>query len=172
MSSRKSLEPDRLDTAESTCGCESTEARGLKSDEKLVVPVIEEELQVSKRTIEKGGLRVRMVVHEREQVVDVPLEREELSIERVAVDRFVEGPQEARTEGDTLIIPVVEEVVVVERRWKLKEELRVTRNRRTESASERVTLRREEAVVERLDNEGVVSALESGASVKPARQRS
>jgi stress response protein YsnF len=42
-------------------------------------------------------------------------------------------------------------VVVVEKRLRLTEEVRITRKRSTDRAEERVTLRREEAVVERLD---------------------
>ena len=51
-------------------------------------------------------------------------------------------------------LPVLEEVLVVERRLVLKEEVRVVRTRVTEPASQRVTLRREEIVVE--DRKSVV----------------
>jgi len=171
MSLRKSGEPHQHDAA---CGCgdEVVVQRVAEKDEKIVVPVVEEQLEVHKRTVDTGSVRICKVVQEREQVVDVPLEGEELSVERVAVDRFVKGPLEVRTEGDTTIIPVVEEVVVVERRWKLKEELRVTRRRRTVSEPQRVTLRREEAVVERLGKNGAVSQVETVISGKPDKQRS
>jgi len=141
--------------------------------ERIVVPIVEEELEIRKREVDTGTVRVRKVVHEREQVVDVPLEREELSVERVPVDRFVEGPLEVRTEGDITIIPVMEEVVVVERRWKLKEELRVTRKRRVQSEPHRVTLHSEEAIIERLGRDGAVSDdLEQDGSVKTRDERS
>jgi len=143
MSSRKSESPRPIEDASIVC-----------DDGTLVVPVIAEELQVQKRQIETGGVRVRKVVHEREQVVDVPLESEELRVERVPIGRFVDGPLDVRTEGDTTIIPVVEEVAVVERRWRLKEELHVTRSRRTRSEPLPVTLRHEEAVIERLAGAG------------------
>ena len=60
-----------------------------------------------------GPVRVRKFVYEREAVVDPPLLRDEVVIERVPINRVVEGPIAARSEEDTLIIPVLEEVLVV-----------------------------------------------------------
>jgi hypothetical protein len=50
-------------------------------------------------------------------------------IERVAVGRVLDGPVTQRQEGDTLILPVIEEVLVCEKRMVLKEEVRITRKR-------------------------------------------
>jgi stress response protein YsnF len=61
----------------------------------------------------------------------------------------VEGPISAHSEEDTLIIPVLEEVLVVEKRLLLKEEVRITTRRVETHAPKRVVLRREEATVER-----------------------
>ena len=58
-----------------------------------------------------------------------------------------------RSEEDTLIIPVLEEVLVVEKRLLLKEEVRITKREETHTP-QRVTLRREEAAVERINREG------------------
>ena len=52
-------------------------------------------------------------------------------------------------EGDTTIIPVVEEIVVVERRLVLKEEIRVRRVSTKEQHQETVVLREQEAVTTR-----------------------
>jgi len=117
----------------------------------VVLPVIEEQLELRKRTVETGGLRVHKTVHEREELIDEPLLREELQIERVPINRPVSAPLEVRYEGDVMIIPVLEEVLVVEKRLVLKEELRVTRSRRLESSPQRVTLRTEEATIERIE---------------------
>ena len=51
--------------------------------------------------------------------------------------------------GDTTIYPVLREVLVVEKRLKLVEEVRVTRKQTTNHVQERVRLRREEITVER-----------------------
>ena len=121
------------------------------SDDTRVIPVIEETLDVQKRQVETGGVRITKVVHEREEVVNVPRVREEVTVERVTLNRIVDTPVSMRQEGDTLIIPLLEEVVVIEKRLMVKEELRITKRRIEEQASQQVTLRREEVVVERLD---------------------
>jgi uncharacterized protein (TIGR02271 family) len=123
----------------------------------LVLPAIEETLTVETRPVETGRIRIRKVVREREEVVDPPLLRDEVRVERVPVNRLVDGITPARSEGDTLIIPLFEEVVVVEKRLLLKEELRITKHRTETHTPQRVTLRREEAVVERANRGGYES---------------
>ena len=115
-----------------------------------VIPVIEETLDVQKRRVETGGVRITKVVHEREEIVDEPLFREEVSVERVALNRVVDGPVPIRYEGEVTIIPLVEEVLVVEKRLMLKEELRITRRRVAEHKPQQITLRREEVILERI----------------------
>lgn len=123
---------------------------GRELDETAVIPVTVEELDVRKRTVETGRVRVTKVVREHEEVVDEPLLREEVEVERVPVNRVVEGPVAIRHEGQTTIVPLMEEVLVVEKRLMLKEELRITKRRVEEHSPQRVTLRTEEATVERV----------------------
>ena len=66
------------------------------------------------------------------------------------IDCWVEAPIPDRQEGDTRIITLHAEVVVTETRLKAIEEVRITRRRDTRETIERVTVRREEAVVERI----------------------
>jgi uncharacterized protein (TIGR02271 family) len=119
----------------------------------LVIPVIAEALEIDKRRTETGHVRIRKVVHEREEVVDAPLLREEMSIERVPIQRFVDEAVPIRYEGDTTIISLFEEVPVVEKRLLLKEELRITRRRVEAHKPVRATLRRKEATVEHTEVE-------------------
>jgi len=128
--------------------CDADDGRQQK--EVVVVPVIEEKLDVYKRAVVGGGVRIHKIVHEREELVDIPLTHEDVHVERVSINRIVEGAVEVRQEGDTTIVPVVEEVLVVERRLLLKEELRITRRRSVQNETRRVLLRSEEAVVEPL----------------------
>jgi uncharacterized protein (TIGR02271 family) len=118
-----------------------------------VLPVIVEELDVQKRSHETGRVRITKRVHEQEALVDEPLLRDEVVIEHVPINRFVEGPVSMRSEGDTLIIPLLEEVLVVEKRLLLKEELHLTKRQVETHQPQRVTLRREEAVIERMETE-------------------
>ncbi|MCU0493601.1 MAG: YsnF/AvaK domain-containing protein [Chloroflexaceae bacterium] len=116
----------------------------------LVVPVVEEELIVGRQRVTTGVVRVHKEVREVQQTVDEPTYREEAQIERIAINQFVDHAPEPRTEGDVLIIPVLEEVLVVEKRLRLKEELRVSMVRTAIQQPQTVTLRREEIHVERV----------------------
>ena len=120
-------------------------------DDRETVPLVEERAVVRKRKRLTGGVRVRTVVHEHEQVVEAPLRAEQVEVKRVPLDdRWVEAPVPVRQEGDTTIVTLHEEVVVVETRLRATEEVHLVRRQATSSARKRVTLRREEAVVERL----------------------
>ena len=119
----------------------------------LVLPVLAETLDVQTRRVETGRVRLHKTVHTREVLVDEPLVREEVVIERVPVNRVVEGPIPVRYEGDTMVVSVLEEVLVVETRLLLKEEVRITTRRTERHAPERVTLRHEDVTVERADRE-------------------
>ena len=48
-----------------------------------VIPVVEERVVILKRKKLTGGLRVRTVVRESEEVIDEPLTTEEVEVERV-----------------------------------------------------------------------------------------
>lgn len=113
------------------------------------IPLVEEELSVSKRQREKGRVVVQTIPRERQELVEQELERVDVEIERIPVDRVVETPPRIREEGDTLVIPVVEEVVVVEKRLVLREEIRVHRRRSVEQFQQPVTLRSEDVRIER-----------------------
>jgi uncharacterized protein (TIGR02271 family) len=112
------------------------------------IPVAREELEVEKRQVETGRVHVRKVVHEHDELVDESLLRDEIEVERVAVNRVVDEPAEIRREGDVLVIPVLEEVLVVQRQLVLKEELRVRRHAVDAPHRQRVVLRSEEVIVE------------------------
>jgi stress response protein YsnF len=118
--------------------------------EDIVVPLHEEKIAVSKRQVATGRVQVSTVTHEHEELVDELLAREQVEIDRVAIDRAVDAIPPVREEGDTIIVPVIEEVLVIERRLHLKEEIRIRRVHNTERHQQRVMVRRQEAVVTRL----------------------
>src|SRR3954471_13403017 len=130
---------------------EGTEVTKTAANGRVTVPVVEERAVVRKRKRVTGAVRVRTEVRTTEQVVDAPLAVERVEVERVPLDRWVDAPVPVRQEGDTTVVTLHEEVVVVEKRLRATEEGRMTRRTSTRHSEERVTLRREEAVVERLD---------------------
>ena len=115
-----------------------------------VIPLVEERARVDKRRVVTGGVRVQKRVREREEIVDEPLTRVRVDVEHRPVNIWVHTPPPVRTEGDTTVIPLLEEVPVVQRRLRVTEEVRITRRRERFRAPQRVVLRREEAEVERL----------------------
>jgi uncharacterized protein (TIGR02271 family) len=135
----------------------SVKPAGPQQQDPVTVPVIEEQLAVGKREVETGrGVRVHKIVTEQPVTVDERLLRDEVAIEHVPVDRLV-APGDApatRYEGETLVVPVLEEVLVLERRVRIKEELRITRVRREQRHLETVMLKSEHVSVEPFDDTG------------------
>ncbi len=118
----------------------------------VVIPVIHEELEIGKRTVETGaGVRIEKRAREEEQVVDLPLVDERVEVERVPVGRTVEGPVPVRHVGDTIVVPVMQEVLVVQKQWRLVEELHIRKIRTERRDPQTVVLCKEEATVERLE---------------------
>lgn len=114
------------------------------------IPVVEEEVSVSRVVEHTGGaVRVRIVSHEETQSVPLTEVFDELSVERVPINRYVSERTGPRQEGDVLVVPVFETVPVVEQRLLLKEEVRIVRQRREVRREAEVVLRKETPVIER-----------------------
>lgn len=116
----------------------------------LVLPVVEEELQVGKESIDTGLVRIRTRTSTHEERVGMALEREDVIVERVAIGQPVDAPLDVRQEGDVTIVPVHEEVLVVQRQLVLKEELHIRRRISTFDATQPVVLRRQDVSIERV----------------------
>jgi uncharacterized protein (TIGR02271 family) len=114
--------------------------------------LLAEEISVEKQAVETGRLRVSRETHTREVAVDEDLLRESAEIETVPIGRRIFEIPSVRHEGETTIVPIVEEILHTERRLILKEEVRITRRKTTEQFHDRVTLRYQEAVVTRVQS--------------------
>jgi len=122
---------------------------GLQEAEVATIPLVEERLIVGKKEVESGRLRIRVDVSEREERVVQELARDEVTIERVPMNQRLSEIPHVRLEGNVTVIPVVEEVLVVEKTLMLVEEIRVHRASASETTDIPVMLRSEEAAVER-----------------------
>ena len=127
--------------------------------EQVVIPLHAEEVSVGKRQVATGRVKVSTLTRAREELVEELLQSERVEVDRVPVGKVITQMPEVRTEDDTMIIPVVEEVVVLQRQLVLKEEVRVRRIRETQNYREHVVLRRQEAVITRVpeDNNSAVA---------------
>ena len=117
------------------------------SSDEQSIPLHEEVVDVAKRTVERRA-RLDKRVSARTETIETTLRRQQPIIERVTINRAVAEPPPVREEGDTLVIPVLEEVAVVERRLMLREEIRIRRREIVEPFRQDVTLRTEEVQLE------------------------
>jgi len=118
--------------------------------DQFIVPVMQEELDVETRTVESGRIRVNKRVETTESVIDEPLLVQSYDIQRTAVNRIVEDVPTPRYDGDTLVLPILEEVLVVEKRLILREEVRITPKREQVRDPQTHSVRREHVEVERV----------------------
>lgn len=113
------------------------------------IPVTEEALEVGKRQRHTGTVRVETSTQEETVPVEADLVSEEVVVHRVPVERYVAAPVADRWQGDTLVVSVIEEEVVVEKRLKLVEEIHITRVRRSRHVRRTASRRRQEVAVVR-----------------------
>jgi uncharacterized protein (TIGR02271 family) len=121
-------------------------------DGALTLPVYEEQLRVGTRRVETGrGVRVSKTVGEQPYEFEQTLMHERVEVRRIPVDEVVASgaAPASRYEGTTLIVPVVEEVLVVEKRWRIREEIRITTVAGATSHRASGVLRSEQVSVER-----------------------
>ena|SRR5690348_8051074 len=118
-----------------------------RSERTKALPVVEERVRVGKRKIETGRVRITTRQRQKSQPVREQLLHEDVEVERISVNRFAETAPEMREEGDILVIPVFEEVLV--KRIFVREELRVSRKRHISQVADVVRLRSQEVIVER-----------------------
>ena len=124
-----------------------TNGTGTMAEE--VIPLVEETATVGTRQVITGRVRVQTVTDTIEELAHAEVLQEIVEVTRVPIDKVVETAPEIRTEGDVTIVPVLEEVLVVEKRLLLKEEVHIRRRITTEAVEVPVTLRKQRAVVER-----------------------
>jgi uncharacterized protein (TIGR02271 family) len=117
------------------------------------LPVIDEELEVGKREVRRGGVRVYSRVVEEPVEENIELREEKVTVDRRKVDRPVERGELSGLRDQTIEMTETTEEPVVQKRARVREEVVVGKEttRRTEKV--RDTVRRTEVEVERLDGE-------------------
>jgi uncharacterized protein (TIGR02271 family) len=134
----------------------------------VVLPLVEEEPHVSKRETVTGRVRIRTVTETVQEDVQRELSGERVAIEHVPINRYVEdgARPSIRMEKDTLVVPILQEVLVVEKRLLLTEELHIRRHTEQVTAEVPMTLRKQRAVVERLEGEAGLAQEKSNQQAK------
>jgi uncharacterized protein (TIGR02271 family) len=122
------------------------------SDSKITIPILEEQLKVSKKLIETAHVRLSKTINESIESLEIPLKEDEIVVNRVPKNELLEVlPPASRYEGDVMIIPVLKEVAVIEKRIMLVEEIHVSKRQNERTETTKVTLRKEEVKVTRTE---------------------
>lgn len=129
-----------------------------RENDDVVVPVVSEELHADAVPVQTGGVRVTKHVKSYDEILEQELRKGRVEVKRVKTERVVDGPQPIQRLGNKLIIPVVAEVLHVQKRWVVTEEIHLTQIEERESVQQKVKVSHEEAEVERLDEKGNVVA--------------
>ena len=139
----------------------------VKETGEIRVPIVEERLDVQTRPTAMGEVLVHARVEEIEERIPVSLTREEVEIQRIPVNRVLDPadpPVGTRTEGEWLIVPVIEEELVVQKRLVLREEVRIRTRRTIEQSEVRDTVRRRRVEI---DDSGVPASRRATAAAAP-----
>ncbi|WP_224074837.1 DUF2382 domain-containing protein [Planococcus chinensis] len=112
----------------------------------------EERLQVNKDRVQTGEVNVGKRVVEDNQTIEVPVEREEVYVERRPVNEEVDGDsnigRDAYQEGDNIHIPLTEERVNVSKTDVVSEEIVVGKRKVQDTEVVNETVRKEEADID------------------------
>jgi stress response protein YsnF len=131
-----------------------------EKNQDLVIPIIREDVHADAIPVVTGGVRVTKRVESHDEIVEQELRRSHVEVKRVKTDRVVDGPQPIQRVGKTLIVPVVSEVIRIEKQWVVTEEIHITETEERETVRNRVTLNSENADVQRLNAVGDVVSTE------------
>jgi uncharacterized protein (TIGR02271 family) len=123
-------------------------ARTAETGRDEVIPVVEEDLRVGKREVDRGSVRVRSYVVETPVQENVALRDESVHVERRPVDRDLSPGETAPFEERTIDVTETDEEAVVSKTPRVKEEIHVQKDvdQRTETVSDKT--RRTEVEVE------------------------
>jgi len=134
-------------------GMTGTTERNRSESGNVSIPVIEEEMQVGKRAVETGGVRVETSINERPVKETVTLREENVTVNRRPVDRAVsDADLSVIKEGDLTVTERAEQAVVA-KEARVVEEVVIGKEvgERTETISD--TVRRTEVDVEKLSGD-------------------
>lgn len=123
---------------------------GQSTGETTSIPVIEEQLQVGKKTVETGGVRLRSRIVERPVEESLRLREERVYVDRTAVNRPVTGSELESFKEGTIELTETAEVPVVAKEAYVKEEVRLGKEVSERDETIRDTVRSTEVDVENL----------------------
>ena len=152
--------------ATATRSTQPTSTAATRSQEgKQVVPVVEEKLQVGKRVVNRGGVRIHTKITEKPVQEQVNLQQERVNVERRPVDRPVTNADEAFRDR-TVEVQTRGEEAVVGKQARVVEEVVVNKDVEQRQQTVRDTVRRSDVEVEKLnpDEVGQTRSMSAGSA--------
>jgi stress response protein YsnF len=119
----------------------------------IAIPLAEERARVTTRSVSRGRVRIAAKTETIKEPIEAELREDAVSVRRVPVGREIKEPPSVRSEGDVTIIPVVKEVLHIERRLVLVEEIHVATTKRQRVVKGSVPLRRQRVEINHLRKE-------------------
>ncbi|MCM3729558.1 YsnF/AvaK domain-containing protein [Neobacillus cucumis] len=136
------------DVSGGTLASEQTDLEDtLDTDSQRSIKLREEQLDVNKRRVQTGEVEVKKDVVEEQQTLNVPVQHEEVSVERRAVDRTEADTTTPIGDDETIRVPIVEERVEVTKKPVVTEELVINKKEVTENQQLTENVKREKAKV-------------------------
>lgn len=134
---------------------ENDQTRNVEIEDNFVetiIPVIEEDVQITKKVIDIAQVNISKTVNESTETFQIPLSSEEIVVKRIPINEYVDiMPPATRYEGETMIIPVLKEVAVIEKRMMLVEEIHVSKLKTENIETVDVLVKKEEVNVTRTE---------------------
>jgi uncharacterized protein (TIGR02271 family) len=124
-------------------------ARRVEGDKETTMPVVEEELAVGKREVERGRVRIHSRVEQHPVEEQVRLREEKVTVERRRANRPATEADLKATEEETIEVTETAEVPVVDKRARVVEEVVVRKDVTEHTETVRDTARRKDVEVER-----------------------
>lgn len=113
------------------------------------IPILSEQVEIEKRRVEGDRMTIDIQTESEIETVSETLLNEEVDVHRIAVGRRVDARPDIRQDGDTIIIPIIRERLVLKKELFVEEELHIIRKVVPETVTEDVKLRRQRAHVSR-----------------------
>ncbi|MED4226619.1 YsnF/AvaK domain-containing protein [Neobacillus cucumis] len=128
---------------------EQTSLEDLDSDKQRTLKLREEQLDVNKHRVQTGAVEVKKDVVEEQETVNIPVKREEVYVERRAVDKTDADTTKPIGDDETIRVPIVEERIEVNKKPVVTEELVINKKQVTENQKVTENVKREEAKVKK-----------------------
>lgn len=145
---------DRTMDTGTTTGFTGTDMRNeTTADETRKIPIIEENLEVGKREVTTGGVRLRSRIIERPVEESVRLREERVNIERNTVDRPATDAEFSNFQERDIEMVERSEVPVVNKEARVVEEVSLTKDVEERTETVKDTVRKTEVDVENLEKD-------------------